>query len=96
MGPESSRVRPGPYCHGSARMARKRDAARQLALRFLTAFFTAGALVGSVAGAALPDEAKLARSASIRFTTLSGAGFFAAAIGRPFCFLASSSASAVS
>jgi hypothetical protein len=34
----------------------------------------------------------LARSASIRFTTLSGAGFITAAIGRPFCFLASSSA----
>ena len=32
---------------------------------------------------------RLARSASIKLTTLSGAAFFAAAIGRLLCFLAS-------
>ncbi len=80
-----------PPRYGRSRRVRRR--AHQPALRFFTAFL-AGAF--AVPGAVFSGDLRLARSASIKLTTLPGAVFFAAAIGCRFCFLASSSASAAS
>jgi len=64
-------------------------------LRFLAAFF-AGVFSDLAAAVIFSPDYRLARSASIKLTTLLGAAFFAAAIGCPFCFLASNSANAAS
>jgi hypothetical protein len=64
------------------------------ALRFLVDFFAG--VFSDLAAVIFSPDFRLARSASIKLTTLLGAAFFAAAMGCPFCFFASSSASAAS
>jgi hypothetical protein len=62
----------------------------------LDGFDFLAALAGlSAAAGAVPPLIE-ARSASIRLQTLLGAGFFATAIGWPFCFFSSSSYNAAS
>src|SRR4051794_34806520 len=74
----------------------QRTARSQPAFRFGAGLVFFAVLCGLSAGGARLPPAILAFSADIRSTTLLGACFLAAAIGRPFCFLDSSSCSAAS